>query len=125
MRADWMPAVIARSVSRAIPKCWQILFHVGGLRLKDPEGGQLGGFYTVRRVIAHTAKEAEEKATRRLLREEKMQRVLSRHHEDGQTDDHPPKIEAEKAEPITWRCWLTGRYAKGFVFYAAEDWIEP
>lgn len=118
--SKWPPAAILRSVLRGIPKCWQIFFHVGGLKLKDDDGGLIRGFYTVRRVIAHTASEAEEKATRRLVREEKMQFVLSRRDEDGPTDP-PPKVEAEKVELITWRCWLMGRYAKGFIFYADED----
>jgi hypothetical protein len=118
--SKWPPAAILRSVLRGIPKCWQIFFHVGGLRLTDDEGGPIRGFYTVRRAIAHTASEAEEKATRRLVREEKMQFVLSRWNEDRSTEP-PPKVEAEKVELITWRCWLAGRYAKGFIFYGDED----
>ena len=96
---------------------YQVLLHGSGFSVPTEDGDPIRGFYTSRRAMADTPRQAEERVIAALRQEEKFRWLANATEASGTSYS----VRADSISEVSWFRWYFSKVPKGFAFYTDED----
>ena len=99
---------------------FQVTLHGTGLLIPVEGDEPIRGFYAIRRAMARSVAEAEERAIAALEREERYRELIEATEKElgGKTEC---KVRVESIGYLSWWRWSFTKYSLSFIFYMGRE----
>jgi len=102
-----------------MPRRFQVTLHGRGFHVPVEGGDPIVGFFTIRRVVADSARDAEQMAIEALEKEERYRHLVeTTARELGFSNSCSVRLDS--IGHLSWFRWHFSRYSPSLIFYSDE-----